>query len=217
MIWEVVSLCRNEQVAGVCHRSLFARILAAFPCIIWRLTLAQQNCLLFANHWAQWLRWRRTARKPDNSLVQPAESAWIFFFYITLCSFLVNWKTIGLSVCPLTTTHNHLITRWLHWSFNRRQSSVFSHSLPVRNILVIKYLLSNLWMQTDCQHVAISLNKSLLIRRLDSNGFQLVVFWSYSYRAERLLSTNLTVKSEFLLTSTRTQIHIWYFQTAYHC
>lgn len=126
------------------HRSLFARILAAFPCIIWRLTLAQQNCLLFANHWAQWLRWRRTARKPDNSLVQPAESAWIFFFYITLCSFLVNWKTIGLSVCPLATTHNHLITRWLHWSFNRRQSSVFSHSLPVRNILVIKYLLSNL-------------------------------------------------------------------------
>lgn len=71
-------------------------------------------------------------------------------------------------------------------------------------------------MQKDCQHVAITLNKSLPMRRPYSNGFQLAVFWSCSNRAERLLSTNLTV-SEFLLTATRTQIHICYFQTAYHC
>lgn len=48
-------------------------------------------------------------------------------------------------------------------------------------------------MQTDCQHVAISLTRplSMNITLGDSTVCELVVFWLYSYGSELLPSTNV--------------------------
>lgn len=49
--------------------------------------------------------------------------------------------------------------------------------LPSQWIKVCWYLLSDLLMQTDCQHIAITMNKC---RGFDSAGCQLVVFWLHT-------------------------------------